>query len=200
MLFWYYDVTAYFHTAELLFDQAGILNRLSRYPKLIHALTKHVDVMKTLRSVLQSLSGEHPHINLKNRLLRQYAQKQKTSIPVLLQTFNCRGESVTNCLIRLKSLLGESYEHDSAFQNNLSRHYLMQSVDFQHQAESLSLRTSHIDRVCQSRQSIACTSARYYQPLLATEKNSNPSDQQLINELLRNLVAALQLAESDTIT
>ena len=94
--FWYHNVTAYFHTVELLFDHASILDEVSRYPKLIHALTKYIDVMKTLASVLQSLSREHPYTDLKNHLLRQYARRQITSIPVMLQTCNRRSESVTD--------------------------------------------------------------------------------------------------------
>ena len=37
------------------------------------------------------------------------------SLPIMLQTYNPRAESVTDYLIRLKSFLGESHEPDSAF-------------------------------------------------------------------------------------
>ena len=87
-------------------------------------------------------------------------------------------------MIRLKSLSGKSYEPDSAFQHDPLRHYLMQSVDSNtmqnlshYEHLSLIVFASNADQLLLRQQDITS-------PSLAPERNSNPSYQQLINELL----------------
>ena len=107
-------MSGYFTYVETLFDQSGIQSEQQRHTILMTSVGKHRNILKKVRDTLQNTNSATPYTQMRDCLLERFTLHQSDSLRSLLYDCTRGDDSVTEDLLRLRSLLGDRYSLDSS--------------------------------------------------------------------------------------
>ena len=127
--FWEFNVTGYFQSIELIFNDNNITSEISKYSRLIQALSKTIHILKGLTDIVRTTNNVAPYTTLKQALIERYTTTPSGCLQKILNHCH-RGQTiVTAYLIQLRTLLGTQYDSNSPLQKDLIKHKLLESLD-----------------------------------------------------------------------
>ena len=127
--FWEFNVTGYFQSIELIFNDNNITSEISKYSHLIQALSKTTHILKGLTDIVRTTNNVAPYTGLKQALIERYTTTPSGCLQKILNDCHRGQTTVTAYLIQLRTLLGTQYDSNSPLQKDLIKHKLLESLD-----------------------------------------------------------------------
>ena len=127
--FWKFNVTGYFQSIELIFNDNNITFEISTYSHLIQALSKTTHILKGLTDIVPTTNNVAPYTTLKQALIERYTTMPSDCLQKILNDCHRGQTTVTAYLIQLRTLLGTQYDSNSPLQKDLIKHKLLKSLD-----------------------------------------------------------------------
>ena len=127
--FWEFNVTAYFQSIELIFNDNNMTSEIYKYSHLIQALSKTTHALKGLTDIVRTTNNVAPHTTLKQASIERYTTTPSGCLQKILNDCHKGQSTVTAFLIQLRTLLGTQYDSNSPLQKDLIKHKLLESLD-----------------------------------------------------------------------
>ena len=194
--FWKFNVTGYFQSIELIFNDNNITSEISKYSHLIQALSKTTHILKGLTDIVlvRTTNNVAPYTTLKQALIERYTTTPSGCLQKILNDCHRGQSTVTAYLIQLRTLLGTQYDSNSPLQKDLIKHKLLESLDshirlclYHYEDGPLDALAKHVDKLLSLHNSPSSKSLR-------SDHNDN---QTLINESVNSRLQNLQRQLAD---
>ena len=118
--FWEFNVTGYFQSIELIFNDNNITSEISKYSHLIQALSKTTHILKGLTDIVRTTNNVAPYTTLKQALIERYTTTPSGCLQKILNDCHRGQSTVTAYLIQLRTLLGTQYDSNPLFRKTSS--------------------------------------------------------------------------------
>ena len=193
--FWEFNVTGYFQSIELIFNDNNIISEISKYSHLIQALSKTIHILKRLTDIVRTTNNVAPYTTLKQALIDRYTTTSSGCLQKILYDCHRDQSIVTAYLIQLRTLLGTQYDSNSPLQKDLIKHKLLESLDshirlclYHYEDRSLDALAKHADKLLSLHNNSPSSKS------LPSDHNDN---QTLINESVNSRLQNLQRQLAD---
>ena len=127
--FWENDASAYFSTIELMFQEANMTSKRSRYLALVTTLSRDVSVFKSVAHLLKTTNAVTSYSTLKVAILRLYSNAGGEDLENSLNDCVLGDDKVSNYLTRLRSIFASRYCESTTLQKEILKSRVLQSVD-----------------------------------------------------------------------
>ena len=141
--FWEFNVTDYFQSIELIFNDNNITSEILKYWHLIQAFSKTTHILKGLTDIVRTTNNVAPYTTLKQALIEQYTTTPSGCLQRILNDCHRDQNTVTAYLIQLRTLLSTQYDSNSPLQKDLIKHKLLESLASHIRLCYIIMRTDH---------------------------------------------------------